>query len=96
MNLSNYSRLALVTVLGVWLTGCGGGGSDATPAASNTVGVPPVVTTPSVPSTPSTTQPGLIALDALSTRVKEQFDPRGILNPGRMVGEVSSDRLVVS
>jgi glycolate oxidase FAD binding subunit len=25
------------------------------------------------------------ALAALSKRLKEQFDPRGILNPGRMV-----------
>lgn len=41
-------------------------------------------------------EPQLAALAALSTRVKEQFDPRGILNPGRMVAEVSSDRLVAS
>lgn len=36
------------------------------------------------------------ALSALSARVKEQFDPKGILNPGRMVAAASSDRLVAS
>ncbi len=36
------------------------------------------------------------ALSALSARVKEQFDPMGILNPGRMVAAASSDRLVAS
>ena len=36
------------------------------------------------------------ALSALSARVKEQFDPEGILNPGRMVAEASSDRLAAS
>jgi glycolate oxidase FAD binding subunit len=36
------------------------------------------------------------ALSALSARVKEQFDPTGILNPGRMVAAAASDRLVAS
>lgn len=35
-------------------------------------------------------------LSALSARVKEQFDPTGILNPGRMVAAAASDRLVAS
>jgi len=30
-------------------------------------------------------EPQAGALAALSARVKEQFDPQGILNPGRMV-----------
>ena len=33
------------------------------------------------------------ALAALSARVKEQFDPKGILNPGRMAAAAPSDRL---
>ncbi|CAG0951164.1 MAG: glycolate oxidase subunit GlcE [Rhizobiaceae bacterium] len=36
------------------------------------------------------------ALAALSARVKEQFDPKGILNPGRMAADAPSDRLVPS
>lgn len=36
------------------------------------------------------------ALAALSARVKEQFDPKGILNPGRMAAAVPSDRLARS
>jgi glycolate oxidase FAD binding subunit len=32
-------------------------------------------------------QPQLPALAALSARLKEQFDPRGILNPGRMAAD---------
>ena len=32
-------------------------------------------------------QPQPAPLAALSARLKNQFDPRGILNPGRMVAE---------
>jgi glycolate oxidase FAD binding subunit len=38
-------------------------------------------------------QPQPPALSALSARLKEQFDPKGILNPGRMAGEAQSDRV---
>ncbi len=41
-------------------------------------------------------EPQAPALSALSARVKEQFDPKGILNPGRMAAAASSDRLVAS
>lgn len=41
-------------------------------------------------------EPQAPGLSALSARVKEQFDPKGILNPGRMAAAASSDRLVAS
>lgn len=41
-------------------------------------------------------EPQPAALAALSTRVKEQFDPKGILNPGRMAAAAPSDRLDAS
>ena len=36
-------------------------------------------------------EPQPAALAALSARLKEQFDPQGILNPGRMAAAASAD-----
>ncbi|HHZ10538.1 MAG TPA: FAD-binding protein [Rhizobiales bacterium] len=41
-------------------------------------------------------EPQPTALAALSRRFKEQFDPKGILNPGRMAADASSDRFAAS
>ncbi|MGO4836412.1 FAD-linked oxidase C-terminal domain-containing protein, partial [Rhizobiaceae sp. 2RAB30] len=36
-------------------------------------------------------EPQTPALAALSARLKEQFDPKGILNPGRIIGNTAGD-----
>ena len=62
--LSNYSVLALVTVLALLAAACGGGGEKATPAPSPTAAPPPRATatpiatpTPTSAPTPATDKP---------------------------------------